>query len=352
MQWAKTRFVHQPPRYHLASSGLTPPEGIFADGLDDPQDVTAVAEAQRAVAARYRVDVDRVTLTMGTSHAFFLLCASQLRPGDRCLVEQPCYPMLQNLPGLFGAETHRFERSFADGFAIPGDLVARIEALRPRLVLLANPHNPSGVVAPLEALRPIAEAVRSVGGVLGVDEVYLEYFPDAVARSALSLGEGVAVGASLTKAYGFGPLRFGWLVGDAPVVRQAVLYDDYVMVHYPAPAAAAALRVLERLDQLAARAGEVRARGLASVEAFVASRDDVSWHAPDAGVVGLLRLHGVADTMGFVERLVEEEETIVVPGEFFGAPGFVRLGFGGDPPMLEEGLRRLGRLLDATRTEG
>jgi DNA-binding transcriptional MocR family regulator len=81
------------------------------------------------------------------------------------------------------------------------------------------------------------------------------------------------------------------------------------------------------------------------VDAFVAGRRDVSWVPPEAGSVGLLRLHE-ADEGGLVRLLETEYDATVAPGSMFEAPGHVRVGFGMETPELEEGLQRLGEALD------
>ena len=45
------------------------------------------------------------------------------------------------------------------------------------------------------------------------------------------------------------------------------------------------------------------------------------------------------------ERLLEEEGVAVVPGAFFGDDGGIRVGIGGDPVSLRDGLDSLGRVL-------
>src|SRR5688500_17800752 len=92
MVWAK---AHRTAPYHLASSGLGPPplamvgldrrltDDLSHGGADMPP------EARRLVAARFGLGTEQVMLTLGTSHAMYLVCASTLRPGDHCLVERP-----------------------------------------------------------------------------------------------------------------------------------------------------------------------------------------------------------------------------------------------------------------------
>jgi aspartate/methionine/tyrosine aminotransferase len=350
MLWAKAQ-LEAPARYNLAASGMTPPDraalGLDLDALDlDHRAPDMPAEPRRRLAARFGVGEARILLTLGTSHAMFLACASALRPGERCLVERPAYEMLPRLPELLGARVGRIDRRLETGWRLPPDLPARIRRERPRMVLVSNPHNPSGAVLPLEELEPVARAVTAVRGWLLVDEVYLEYLPDAPARSAARLGGNVAVASSLTKALGLGTARFGWLIAPEEQIEAAVRYNDYVSVLYPAPSAWIGLAALERLGALRARALETRAQNLPLLARFVedhAAR--LSWAPPAATVMAFVRLRGARDTLAFVERLRRDHHTLVVPGRFFEAPGFVRIGFGIPTPKLRAGLARLARAL-------
>jgi aspartate/methionine/tyrosine aminotransferase len=51
----------------------------------------------------------------------------------------------------------------------------------------------------------------------------------------------------------------------------------------------------------------------------------------------------------FVDGLLREYDTLVVPGRFFGARDHFRLGFGMDEAVLKEGLSRLESALAALR---
>ena len=43
----------------------------------------------------------------------------------------------------------------------------------------------------------------------------------------------------------------------------------------------------------------------------------------------------------FAERILEEEKVAVVPGEGFGAPGYIRLSYATSDDVIEKGLGRL-----------
>ena len=348
MVWAKS---HQPvARYNLALSGLAPPggtPGLAAVNLDLAQRGQDMPpKARSRLAERFGVAPERVMLTLGTSHAVYLLCASQLSAGDCVLVERPCYEMLRGVPPLFGARVERFERRLEDGYALPADLCERVRSLRPRLVLLTNPHNPSGAYLLPEALHELATAVASVEGLLVVDEVYLEYLDEAPSKCAAHLGDAVAGASSFTKAFGLGTVRFGWIVASESTVARALSYNNFISVLYPNPLAAVGLAALEQLDALQERTRKIRAAGAAVLDAWLASRRDIVAHREPSAVITFARVDGLRDARRFVEVLLDERETLAVPGDFFESPGHLRLGFGIDVAQLSEGLKRLGHALD------
>ncbi len=350
MVWAKSQ---RRATYNLAMSGLAPAEGFAPFEPDFAQRGPDMPPAARArIAARYGVPEERVMLTLGTSHALYLACAANLAPGSSALVEAPDYEVLHLLPALHHARVARFERRMEAGYRIDAEVCARVRELRPELTLVTNPHNPSGAALSLAELEPLSNAVAESGGLLVSDEVYLEYFADAPARSAQRLGDHVIALGSFTKAFGFGAVRFGWLCASEAQIARAIRYNDYISVLYPTPLAQIGVAGLERLPELQARADRVHRGGLAVLAEWVAGRRDVSWHRPEGGVMALLRLHRVGDARAFAARLLAEREVLVVPGDFFGAPGCVRIGYGCDEPILREGLARLGAALDGDDERG
>jgi len=64
---------------------------------------------------------------------------------------------------------------------------------------------------------------------------------------------------------------------------------------------------------------------------------------PDHGIIAFPRIEGVADTFALAEYLVKEHEVGVVPGEFFGMAGHVRVGCGLSADVMPEALARLTR---------
>ena len=103
---------------------------------------------------------EQVVTAPGTSGANFLAFAALVEPGDEVLVERPTYEPLLAALGFLGARVRRFERRFENGYRLDLDEIRSQLTDGVRLVVLANPHNPSGVLLPPEEVAAGGAARR------------------------------------------------------------------------------------------------------------------------------------------------------------------------------------------------
>ena len=289
-----------------------------------------------------------VVRTSGTSLANFLAYGAILERGDEVLVESPAYEALLGLPQLFGATARAVPRG--PRFEIDPERVLAALSPRTKLVALSNLHNPTGVAASDEALRAIGREAERRGFHVLVDEVYQDFFPadgERLAPAYRRLGPRFVVTNSLTKVYGLGGLRLGWIAADEEIARRAERLMDYLSVVTAYPASMIALVALGKIDALRERALRVARANVAIVRDFVRRRADrVEWVEPDGGIVALVRFRDGRSGDAVSLRLREEFDTLVVPGSFFGVDAGVRIGFGGGEETLRAGLVNLERVLD------
>jgi aspartate/methionine/tyrosine aminotransferase len=74
---------------------------------------------------------------------------------------------------------------------------------------------------------------------------------------------------------------------------------------------------------------------------WLAETPEVVSTEPALGITAFPRVVGVSDTEALARHLVERFDVGIVPGEFFGMPGHVRVGFGMEPARLAPALARL-----------
>jgi aspartate/methionine/tyrosine aminotransferase len=345
------KFFAKMPAYDLATSGiplvptkdLSPDQGAF--------DSFAVLEQLRAAIARHNdVGADEVAAAMGTSHAVFLAYAALCSPGDEIVLESPVYePLVRAAEGL-GIGVRTFERPEVEDFRVAPDRVAAAMSPRTRAIVVTNLHNPSGARVPDDTLRALAAIAEARGAYLVVDEVYAAFVDlpeDGVFRaSARRLAPNVVAVSSLTKCYGLGRHRIGWVLGPPDVAERAASATMATMGHYPTPYAAYAVEAFTHVGRLARRAKTIIGDKRRIAGEWARSLRGARWSAPEAGLYGLVTLAGRGDLTPAIERLASEASVLVAPGAFFGLPESFRLSWAScDEKDFREGLRRLEALV-------
>jgi aspartate/methionine/tyrosine aminotransferase len=249
---------------------------------------------------------------------------------------------------FLGGRVRYFDRRESERFA--PDLQQIEDGLRAgvRAVFLSDLHNPSGLRLGDDVRRSLVKLTGRHGASLIVDEVYLDaaYLAGrAPLQTAATLAPDVTVTNSLTKVYGLGPVRAGWLVGSPQVAERARNACDYLMVNNASPAMNLGLRALSNIARLEQRSRDVYTRAWPIVHEWLERRPHLFCPGNDGAVFVLIRLPDGLGAAPFVDHLVRRHDTLVVPGGFFQLPGHVRLGFAVEPALLREGLRRIDAAL-------
>lgn len=355
MQWAKT--VHARARFNLANSGmraytLAKLPATLSDVELSGSSFYGYAPLQEAIARKENVSADCVVAANGTSMANHLAMAALVSPGDEVLIERPAYELLLSTALYLGADVRRFERRAEDDFRLDADEVRRALTPRTRLIVLTNLHNPSCSLADEAALREIGEMARGVGARVIADEVYLDSaLTDAPPRSAFHLGPVFLSTNSLTKFYGLGGLRCGWILAEPELARRIWRLNDLFGAMQPHPAERLSVAALAHLPHIAAECRALLDANLPLFNRFLASRAELEAPPLTHGTVSFPRLRGGdADAVGRLsELLLDRYETSIVPGRFFERPGHFRVGVALDTDIFTEGLARLGAALDELR---
>jgi aspartate/methionine/tyrosine aminotransferase len=341
MHWAKTRSR---ARYNLATSGVA---AFPLRELPDLPELEINGDnsygyppLKQAIAEHHGIDPDCVVTAFGTSMANYLAFAAILEPGDHVVIEQPTYGLLQDALWFAGARLRPFHRREENGWAVEPEAVRRTITPQTRLIVLTNLHNPSSVLTPEPVLREIGEIAREAGARVLVDEVYLDAVYENTPRTSLHLGPQFVVTSSLTKIYGVSGIRCGWILAEPELARTMWRLNDLFAATPVYPAELLGLAIFRNLDLVRDRARRLVEADRIVLNDFLDREAGVRAVRTEWGTTAFLRLeHGVADA--FIETLRAAHDTSVVPGAFFGAPDYFRIGMGVDPEMFAEGLRRL-----------
>ncbi len=339
----------------LATSGIPVVNGdalapIAEAGARRAGDGACYAELRARIAVYNGVPATEVVPALGTTHGIFLAYAALLSPGDELLVEHPGYEPLTRIAEGLGVHVRTFPREPARGFGIDPDVVAGAMTPRTRAVVVTNLQNPTGVRTDDDTIRALARVAGARGAHVIVDEVYAPF--DALAEdgvfhgSARNLAPNVVAVGSLTKAYGLGPMRIGWLLAPEPVAARGRDAVVSVAGHLPLVHASFGVAAFDHLPALSARATSLFVGKRAIAEDW-ANALGLRWSAPSEGLYGLVTVPGAGgkDLLSEIEAHAVETGVLVSAGTFFGVPEGFRLSWAScDEGRFREGLSRLARL--------
>ncbi len=279
-------------------------------------------------------------LTAGASEANFAVCAALLRPDDSVLVERPVYQPLRSIPRALGATVHELVRTEAAAFRLSGGEVER--ALPPglRLLILSNLHNPTGMALDATTVRRIADLAAERGFYVLLDEIFRELAFDQDVPTIGGLNDHVIVTSSVSKFYGAGGLRIGWVRAAADVRAQVRSVLDYLSVGTSSLSEAVALSLLRNRARTVARNRRLIQDGRKVAAEWAQANPDIAWYDAPAHLA-YPRVGG--DTARLAKRLLEKYGTFIAPGETFGLAGHFRLNIGIGAESLAEGLARVSK---------
>jgi histidinol-phosphate aminotransferase len=171
-----------------------------------------------ALAAHFDVRPDRIRLGSGSDTLMMYATTAFTGPGDEVVFSARGYSRYARNALIAGATpVPAPDRDFR---ADPDAILAAVTP-RTRLVMLANPDNPSGAMLSLAEIESLH--ARLPGNVLlVVDGAYADYVRDpAYSDGGLALSdrtENVMVSRTFSKLFGMAGLRLGWLTGNRVVL--------------------------------------------------------------------------------------------------------------------------------------
>ena len=290
----------------------------------------ALAE-RLAQASGTPIAADDLIITAGGNHAFALALATVADPGDEVILPSPYFTNHQMMVVAQGAIPVEAPVSPTTWSVLWKDL-ARWISPRTKAVVLCNPSNPTGSTVGAVAGEEIVRECAARGIVVISDETYMRFVYDGMhwsAASAPAWRRNVIVIGTFSKMFGMMGWRVGYVLADAGVCEQAVKVQDAMIICAPVMSqmvGEAAVR--EAWDYPLSFHGELRQRR--EVLAAGLGEAGLSWTPTPAGMFGLVRIPGCADSKQLSLDLLEREHVVTIPGSAFGASGegHLRISYG------------------------
>ncbi len=325
-------------------------------------------DLKRAVAERVTGDTGitytpaQISVTTGAKEAIFLALQALCDEGDEVIVPAPYWVSYVEQVRLSGATPVIIPTDETTHFKVSAAQLAACLTPQTRAIILNTPSNPTGVVYTADELRALADVLRTSEAVIISDEIY-----DAICyvdyarwlRVAPEFANRTLVINGASKTYAMTGWRIGYVAGPTPIVSAIQDIQSHSTTHPTSiaqHAALAAFRPSEELDKTVAMMVQAFQERRDLIMALLEQMAGVTCVQPNGAfyvfpnVAGLLQrplANGTvcASSDDLANYLLEQARIGVVPGEAFGAPGYLRLSYAQSNADIQEGMRRFAEAI-------
>lgn len=298
-----------------------------------------IPELREALAKKYQT-VNRITtakqetvlVTSGISSALFLLFNALLDPGDDVLVISPYFLMYPSMIGFYGGRITTISENFEDSD------IKKLESKKFKLIIFSSPSNPTGKIIDRERLESLANLAEKTGAFLISDEIYELFDYDKQFVSVGSFYEKAITLSGFSKTYNMTGLRLASIQAEKEVIQALTTLQQYTVVCAPSVVQWAGLEALK--TDMSSYIQDYKEKRDFVYENL---KDFYKMDRSDGAFYSFLKIQGRDED--FIQRAVDEEKIILVPGFIFCPDReHVRLSFATTWENLKKGVEGLQRL--------
>lgn len=289
---------------------------------------------RKEIAKLYHTLEDKnILTTAGAEDGIYCAMHALISPGDHVIIISPSYQSLETLPHVLGADITFIPLQFENKWKLRYEQLQSAWRSTTKLLILVNPHNPTGTLLEKDVYDKMIALARSTGAHIFCDEVYRFMELDDSKRLP-AFADGYEKGISLnvmTKSFGLSGLRIGWLASqDVGFLQNANAIKMYTSICNSAPSEILALIALRAKHRIWSRNRDIVLKNVAHLDEFVKRHPtSIRWVRPESGTIAFLELLLPIAIEQFTEELVEKTGVLIMPGTVFDFPGnFFRVGLG------------------------
>jgi aspartate aminotransferase len=300
-----------------------------------------------------------VLVTNGGKHAVFTAFAVLCDEGDEVICPAPYWTTYPEAISLAGGVPKVIDTTEETSFKVTVDQLEAARTDRTKALLFVSPDNPTGSVYSEGEIVAIGEWALKHGIWVITDEIYehLTYGPHKFASMPTlvpDLADTCLILNGVAKTYAMTGWRVGWMIGPSDVMKAANNFQSHMTSNVCNVAQRAALAAVSgdltavaEMRTAFERRGKLMHKMLSEIPGVTCPEPEGAFYCFPSfkGLLGR-EIAGVTstDTMQLADHVLSVAKVALVPGEAFGAPGYVRLSFALSDHDLVRGVERLQEL--------
>ena len=304
---------------------------------------------------RRRFDVsynpeDNVIVTVGGSEAIDIVLRTIVKPGDEVILPTPAYVAYAAIIEMAGAKVVEVNLSEEDEFKLTPDALSRAISEKTKAVILNFPGNPTGGIMDYEDYKKIVPLIKESGIYAVTDEIYAELTYEGKHCSIAAFDEikdKVIVINGFSKAYSMTGYRIGYILAHKELIEMINKIHQYTIMCAPTSSQYAAIEAVKNGDN------DIE-------EMFISFKQRRNYIVNELNRIGLrthmpkgafyvfpsIKCTGLSSE-AFCEKLLDEQNLALVPGNAFGdaGEGYVRISYAYSMEEIKQAISELEEFL-------
>ncbi len=321
-------------------------------GLTKYTPTSGTQELRETIAAKFKKDnhleykPSQIVVSCGAKHSIFNIIQVLADEGEEVLIPAPYWVSYPEMVKAAGAIPKFIPTSAKAGFKItPADL-RKYASNKTKILVLNSPSNPTGMVYSRKDLESIAEFCVKNNIFVISDEIYEKLIYDTDEYASIgALGKDIfdltITVNGVSKAYAMTGWRIGYAAGREDIMEYVKKFQDHATSNPTSISQAAAVQALkEPEDGIRAMREEFRKRrDLMAAE--LKNVPEISYVLPQGAFYLFCDFSKLGSSEQIARQILDEVKVAAIPGDSFGAPGFIRLSFATSAERIQEGTKRI-----------
>jgi len=295
-----------------------------------------------------------IMIAAGGSEGLNTTFLATINPGDEILLGDPYYSLFAPMVSISGGKIVSFPLKEENNFRLDPESIKQRINPKTKMIILCNPHNPSGRVRSKEELLAVANIAKDNNLLILSDETYERIIYDG--NKHLSIGsfpgmkKRTITMISLSKIYAMTGWRLAYVVAQKELMIHIAKIHAYNVSAAQTPGQYAALEAVRDPHEAVLK----RLRKFTKRRDFIVKRlneiEGVSCHMPEGTFYAFPNVSSYGKTsFEIAEYILRKAKVFSVHGTAYGdnGEGYLRFNYAYPESMLEieEGMNRMEEAL-------
>jgi aspartate aminotransferase len=314
---------------------------------------TGTVELREAIAQKFLKDnnlkysPNQIVVSCGAKHALYDIISVLVDDDDEVIFQAPYWVSYPEMVKAAGGKSVVINTTAANSFKFTAQDLEKHITPKTRVLIINSPSNPTGVMYTKAELQAIADVCVKHKIYVVSDEIYekLIYDNDIAFVSIASLGKEIfdltITVNGVSKAYSMTGWRIGYCAGPQEIMDYIKKFQDHSTSNPTSISQAAAVAALKASEESI----EAMRREFSSRRDYMMSILDaapaIKYVRPQGAFYMFCEFSQFGPVAGVAKRILDEANVAIIPGDGFGAEGYIRLSFATSKERIAEGIKRI-----------